>query len=248
MNSAPYQLKLAVFEGPFDLLLYLIKKNQIDIYDIPIAHITEEYLEYIEMMNKLNLNIAIEFIIIAASLLYIKSKMLLPKDELAESEEEDPRMELVQHLIEYNTFKEISEKLRIFETKKRELFERLYPINVAKEDKELNLDMYALVKAMDEVLGRLKERKLVVIPEETIKVKDRMFELLGMLKQAENVSFFEMVKANENRIYIIALFLAILELLRMKIITIKQDKLFGDINISLLACGFDESLLESIQG
>ncbi len=239
MNSAPYQLKLAVFEGPFDLLLYLIRKNQIDIYDIPIAQITEEYLEYIEMMKKLNLNIASEFIVIAATLIYIKSKMLLPKDELLEQEEEDPREGLVRHLIEYNTFKEVSENLRVYETKKRDLFERLYPINVAKEDKELNLDIYALVKAMDGILGRIRERKLVIIPGETVKVKDRVEELVNNLKRNESASFFDMARKRENKPSVIALFLAILELLRLKVVSIKQDKLFGDIHIYLIDRAFD---------
>lgn len=246
MNGDSYQLKLAVFEGPFDLLLYLIKKNQIDIYDIPISQITEEYLSYIEMMRKLNLDITSEFIVIAATLMYIKAKMLLPKDEIIEGEMEDPRADLVKHLLEYSTFKEISEKLRIYETKKREIFERLYPISISKEDKELSLDIYALIKAMDSVLERVKERKLYVISSESIKVKDRINELISDLKSSEFLSFFELCNRNFNKPYIIALFLAILELLRLKIITVKQEKLFGDINIFLVNKEFDESLLNDI--
>lgn len=227
-----YQLKLAVFEGPFDLLLYLIKKNQIDIYDIPIATITEEYLSYIEMMERLNLNVASEFIVIAATLLYIKSKMLLPKDEILE-QEEDPRMDLVQHLIEYNTFREVSEKLRVFELKKRDLFERLYPLNIASEDKELVLDIYTLVKAMDDVLCRIKERRLIVIPGEKIRVKDRIFELIDILQRHKSVKFFSLCNAEKGRLYVISLFLAILELLRLKIIRAYQEETFGDIMLTL---------------
>jgi len=248
MATAPYQLKLAVFEGPFDLLLYLIKKNQIDVYDIPIAVITEEYLSYIDMMRKLNLDVASEFIVIAATLLYIKSKMLLPKDESMEGDEEDPRMELVQHLLEYKAFKEVAENLRLYETRKRELFERLRPINVASEDKELTLDMYALAKAMDDVLQKIKERKLVVIPGESIKVKDRMYELIENLRAVESMSFFEMCKRNNNRMYIIALFLATLELLRLKVISVKQDRLFGDISIFLTDKNIDTGMLTNIEG
>jgi segregation and condensation protein A len=242
-----YQLKLAVFEGPFDLLLYLIRKNQIDIYDIPIASITEEYLAYIEMMSKLNLNVASEFIVIAATLLYIKSKMLLPKDELLEGEEEDPRMELMQSLIEYSMYKEVSEKLRVFEAKKRELFERLYPINVAGEDKELQLDMYALAKAMDDVLHRIKERRQILIPGEKIRVKDRMYEIINLLKGADSVSFFTMCEGKDSRIYIIALFLGILELLRLKVISVFQDRLFEDIRIYMVNKEFDTKILDNIQ-
>jgi segregation and condensation protein A len=247
MPETDYQLKLAVFEGPFDLLLYLIRKNQIDIYDIPIASITEEYLSYIEMMAKLNLNVASEFIVIAATLLYIKSKMLLPKDELLEGEEEDPRMELMQSLIEYSMFKEISEKLRVYEAKKRDLFERLYPINVASEDKELQLDLFALARAMDDVLGRIKERRQIVIPGETIRVKDRMYEIIEALRSADSVSFFTMTERSMDRIYVIALFLGILELLRLKVVSVFQDKLFGDIRIYLQDKNFDPAILSNIE-
>ncbi len=246
-QETDYQLKLAVFEGPFDLLLYLIRKNQIDIYDIPIATITEEYLAYIEMMSKLNLNVASEFIVIAATLLYIKSKMLLPKDELLEGEEEDPRMELMQSLIEYSLYKEVSEKMRVFEAKKRDLFERLYPINVAGEDKELQLDIYALVKAMDDVLGRIKERRQILIPGEKIRVKDRMYEIIDLLKNADSISFFSMCSGGKNRIYVIALFLGILELLRLKVISVFQDKLFEDIRIYMVNREFDLTILDNIR-
>jgi segregation and condensation protein A len=242
-----YQLKLAVFEGPFDLLLYLIKKNQIDIYDIPIATITEEYLSYIEMMENLNLNIASEFIVIAATLLYIKSKMLLPKDEILE-QEEDPRMDLVQHLIEYNTYKELSEKMRVYELKKRDLFERLYPITVAGEDKELSIDVYTLVKAMDEVLGRIKERRLIVIPGEKIRVKDRIFELVEMLKKNENVGFFSICNVEKSRLYVISLFLAILELLRLKVIGAYQEETFGDIVLTLKDKNVNMDFFRNIEG
>jgi len=246
MADKNYQLKLAVFEGPFDLLLYLIKKNQIDIYDIPIAKITEEYLDYLDLMRKLNLDIASEFIIIASTLIYIKAKMLLPKDETLEADEEDPRMELVQHLLEYNTFKEISEKLRVFEAKKRELFERLNPMNISSGDKELNVDIYELVKAMDSVLDRLKTRKLVVIPGEAIKVRDRMYELVDTLRQQEEASFFTMCEQKENKLYIVALFMAILELLRLKVIRVRQDCIFEDIKVFLTDRNFDESILNNI--
>ncbi len=246
MAEKNYQLKLAVFEGPFDLLLYLIKKNQIDIYDIPIAKITEEYLDYLDLMRKMNLDIASEFIIIASTLIYIKAKMLLPKDETLEADEEDPRMELVQHLLEYNTFKEISEKLRVFEAKKRELFERLNPMNISSADKELNVDIYELVKAMDSVLDRLKTRKLVVIPGEAIKVKDRMYELVDTLRREEEASFFSMCEQKENKLYIVALFMAILELLRLKVIRVRQDCIFEDIKVFLTDKNFDESILSNI--
>lgn len=244
----PYQLKLAVFEGPFDLLLYLIKKDQIDIYDIPIAKITQEYLAYLDLMRKLNLDIASEFIVIAATLIYIKSKMLLPRDEIVQADEEDPRMELVQHLIEYNTFKEISEKLRVYEAKKRDLFERLYPVNVAKEDKELVMDIYELAKAMDDVLSRLKERRIVMIPGESIKVKDRMYELIDLLKKNDNVSFFDMAEAHGDKPYVIALFLAILELLKLKVISVFQDAHFDDIRIYIKDREFNPDILTNLEG
>lgn len=241
-----YQLKLAVFEGPFDLLLYLIKKNQIDIYDIPIASITEEYLAYLEMMRKFNLNIASEFIIIASTLLYIKSKMLLPRDELLEGEEEDPRLGLVQHLIEYSMFKEISERMRIYEQRKRELFERLRPINIAPEDKELELDLYALVKAMDGVLDRVKERKMVVMAIDQVKVRDRMYELIAKMRETGYASFFALCTENNSRLHIVALFLAILELLRLRVINVFQEEMFGDIKLVLIDRDVNTDILKDI--
>jgi segregation and condensation protein A len=246
MSADTYQLKLAVFEGPFDLLLYLIKKNQIDIYDIPITKITQEYLEYINLMEQLNLDIASEFIIIASTLIYIKAKMLLPRDENIQADEEDPRLELVQHLLEYNTFKEISEKMRLFELKKRELFERLNPLNIEQSDKELTVDMYALVKAMDSVLDRLKTRKLVVIPGEAIQIKDRIFELIDILKINEHASFFDICEKNNNRLYIVALFMGILELLRLKLIRVEQDYIYADIKIILSNRDFDPAILQNL--
>ncbi len=246
MAETDYQLKLAVFEGPFDLLLYLIKKNQIDIYDIPIAKITAEYLEYIDMMRNMNLDIASEFIVIAATLIYIKAKMLLPRDEILETDE-DPRTELVQHLIEYSMFKEISDRMKIYEDRKRELFERLYPINISPEDKEVTLDTYALVKAMDEVLGRVKERKTVFMPGENIKVKDRIYEIIGKLRATDKISFFEMCDDEKSKLYVVALFLAMLELLRLNVINVYQDKLFGDLRLYLVNDNFDMEIFKNLQ-
>ena len=181
---------------------------------------------------------------------YEPKKSLREAETLAnalEAQDEDPRMELVQHLVEYSMFKEISEKMRIYESKKRDLFERLYPLNVAKEDQELSLDVYALVKAMDSVLDRLKERKTIVIPGERMKVKDRMHEIIEKLRAAnEAVSFFEMCAAKNDRIYIIALFLAMLELLRLKIISVNQNELFTDINIYLTRDDFDAAILQNM--
>jgi segregation and condensation protein A len=198
-------------------------------------------------MENLNLNVASEFIVIAATLLYIKSKMLLPKDEILE-QEEDPRMDLVQHLIEYNTYKEVSEKLRVYEQRKRDLFERLFPLNIAGKDKELTLDIYTLVKAMDAVLSRIKERRLIVIPGEKIRVKDRIFELIDILQKQESINFFSLCDVEKGRLYIIALFLAILELLRLKVISAYQEEIFGDIIITLKEKDINFDLLKNIEG
>ncbi|HPN64631.1 MAG TPA: segregation/condensation protein A, partial [Candidatus Goldiibacteriota bacterium] len=154
--------------------------------------------------------------------------------------------ELVQHLLEYNTFKEVSEKMRLYEAKKREMFERLNPLNISADDRELSLDIYALAKAMDSVLDRLKERKLIVIPGEAIKIKDRMYELLDVLQTADNVSFFGMCEKNNNRLYIVALFMGILELLRLKVIRVYQDFTFEDIRIDIIDRNFDREILKNM--
>ena len=149
-----YKVKLDVFEGPLDLLLYLIKKNEIDIYDIPIASITEQYLEYIDLMRMLDLNIAGEFLVMAATLIHIKSKMLLPPDEkeLLPEEEEDPREELVRRLVEYKKFKEVAGILQDLEGQRKKMFTRDIPFEVEPGEVFFEASLFDLITAFTRVL------------------------------------------------------------------------------------------------
>ena len=149
-----YKVKLEVFEGPLDLLLYLIKKNEIDIYDIPIAEITEQYLEYLELMRMLDLNIAGEFLVMAAKLIHIKSKILLPPEEkeVLPEEEEDPREELVRRLLEYKRFKEVAGVLQDLEGQRKKMFTRATSVEPGSEEKFFEASLFDLITALTRVL------------------------------------------------------------------------------------------------
>jgi len=226
------KIALPLFEGPLDLLLHLIKQNKIDIYDIPISLITKQYLEYLELMKELDLEIASEFLLMAATLIYIKSQMLLPKPE-QNNEEEDPRLELVEKLVEYEKFKEISNKL-----KERYIFwSKAFTRKTAQEEEFFiqDLNIFDLISALKKLLDKPEPR--IYIPKDTIKVEDKIKEILKILQEKKTITFEELFYAqslNEiSRIEIIVTFLALLELLRLKIVRVYQELPFGKILINL---------------
>lgn len=223
-----YQVALPVFEGPLDLLLHLIKQNKIDIYDIPIALITKQYLEYIEFMKELDLEIASEFLVMAATLVYIKSKMLLPKPEQQE-DEEDPRKELVEQLVEYQKFKEISNLLK----ERYQIWSGAFSRKTSQEEEFLTeeLNVFDLLTALKRILDRPEPK--IPIPRQTIKVEDKIEEILNTLKEKKSFSFDELFGSEVTKLEIIVTFLALLELLRTKIIRAYQSKPFGKILIKL---------------
>lgn len=222
------QVALPVFEGPLDLLLHLIKQNKIDIYDIPISLITKQYLQYLELMKELNLEIASEFLVMAATLIYIKSKMLLPKQEQPH-EEEDPRKELVEQLIEYQQFKEASKFLK----ERYNLWAMAFPRNTSKEEEFFlhELSIFDLLHALKKILDRPQPK--IYVPKETVKVEDRIEEILNVLKLKKSITFQELFNPDSSRLEIIVTFLALLELLRLKIVRAYQEKPFGEILINL---------------
>lgn len=226
------QIALPLFEGPLDLLLHLIKQNKIDIYDIPISLITKQYLEYLELMKELDLEIASEFLLMAATLIYIKSQMLLPKNEQY-NEEEDPRLELVEKLVEYEKFKEISNKLKERYMLWSKAFTR---INTQEEEfliQELNI--FDLISALKKLLDKPEPK--IYIPKDTIKVEDKIKEILTKLHEKKTITFEELFYGQSlrdtNRIEIIVTFLALLELLRLRIVKAYQELPFGKILINL---------------
>jgi len=228
-----YKVKLDVFEGPLDLLLYLIKKNEIDIYDIPIATITEQYLEYLELMRMLDLNIAGEFLVIAATLIHIKSKMLLPPDEkeLLPEEEEDPREELVRRLVEYKKFKEVAGILQDLEGQRKKMFTRDIPFEVEPGEVFFEASLFDLITAFTRVLKDVPKEMFQEIIKDEFTVEQKVHDLLHMLVVTPAISLFELFKNSKNKTEIIAMFLAVLELIRLKEIIVVQKKNFSDIEI-----------------
>ena len=229
-----YEIALPIFEGPLDLLLYLIRKNEVDIYDIPIALITRQYLEALEIMKALDLDVAGDFLTLAATLLRIKSRMLLPR--LAEEgEEEDPRRDLVLQLVEYRKFKEAARKMAQSEEKQRLLFNRpLIPVEGTGGDGGEDLaprgDVADLVAALQALLERIQDDRLYEIIGEDVSVEERMEHVLRLLdERREEVRFEELFSGARRRIILVATFMAILELARLTKLAIRQEALFGEI-------------------
>jgi len=226
-----YEIALPIFEGPLDLLLYLIRKNEVDIYDIPIALITRQYLEALEIMKALDLDVAGDFLTLAATLLRIKSRMLLPRPA-EEGEEEDPRRDLVLQLVEYRKFKEAARKMAQSEEKQRLLFNRpLIPVEGdGGEDLAPKGDVADLVAALQALLERIQDDRLYEIIGEDVSVEERMEHVLRLLdERREEVRFEELFAGARRRLVLVATFMAILELARQARLAIRQEALFGEI-------------------
>ena len=230
-----YKIKLPAFEGPLDLLLHLIRENKIDIYDIPISFITRQYLEYIEMMKELNLEIAGEFLVMAATLIHIKSKMLLPPDEVVEAGEQagDPRLELVQRLLEYQTYKDAASILKEREDESLRIFSR----EPAEEEKEEDIEgePYLFDVNIFDLLGAFRKMLESAPPEartitrETLTVKDKMLLIADLIENTESIRFEELFKDDGSRTQLLVTFLALLELIRLGLARAYQEKEFGNI-------------------
>jgi segregation and condensation protein A len=225
-------VKLARFEGPLDLLLHLIKRDEIDIYDIPIAHITQQYLAYIELMRALDLEIAGEFLVMAATLMRIKAKMLLPLPAVGEEEDEgDPREELVQRLIEYRQFKEAAETLKLREGERRLLFERGM---VPGEDDAGPLPLapatlFDLLDALNRVMSRVAEQPVYEVQGELYDVEDKMSLIARTVAELGSVSFTDLLLKCRARSEMIVTFIALLELIKLGQVTVIQSQNFADI-------------------
>lgn len=228
-----YSIKLPAFEGPLDLLLHLIKENKVDIYDIPISLITRRYLEYIEIMKELNLDIAGEFLLMAATLIHIKSRMLLPLEEVTGEEPEDPRFELVQRLIEYQAFKDASLALREKEEEWSNVFHR-QPVNEETGEEEqgeldlFDLSLFDLMGAFKKLLAKAPP-EVVNITRETLTVKDRIGFIIEKLENQDTIRFEDLFGSNTTRTYLIVTFIALLEILRLGLARAYQEGDFGAI-------------------
>ncbi len=235
MKDNTYNIKTPVFEGPLDLLLSLIRDNKIDIYDIPIAFITSRYLQYLQIMEELNLNIAGDFIVMASTLVYIKSRMLLPVEEQGEDEDmEDPRTELVQQLIEYRSYKEAAFTLKEKESEWNSIFSREETPEIDFEEPEnseniyLDVSLYDLLKVFKEILDRAPPETRYVY-KETFNINDKITEIREKLV-TEKTFRFDVLFANcQSRRELIVTFLALLEAVKTGLVHIYQKKEFDSI-------------------
>ncbi len=226
--------KLPRFEGPLDLLLHLIKRDEVDIHDIPIAHITKQYLQYLELMRMLDLDVAGEFLVMAATLMRIKAKMLLPLPASNEEEEEgDPREELIQRLLEYRLYKEASEGMQVREGVRRSLHERG---QVPSEDDAGPLplapaNLFDLLAALQRVMARKPERVVYAVETEGFDIEDKMSFIARTVAELGELKFSDLMREARARMEIIVSFMALLELIKLGTVLCVQDGNFSDILI-----------------
>ncbi len=234
-QRSAYNVSVEAFEGPLDLLLHLIRKNEVDIYNIPIAAITRQYLDYLELMKELNLDVAGEFLVMASTLIQIKSKMLLPipADEESTEEEEDPRAELVKRLLEYSKYKEAAQSLGERELLGRDTFARKFAapelVALQPEEEPPQVEMFELIEALQRVLAKIPVETFHEVGVESISIADRIGEILAFLEEKETVAFEELFGEILTREYVVATFMAILELCKMKLVKVVQAQRLGTI-------------------
>ena len=239
-ESAPdaFPVRLEKFDGPLDLLLHLIKKSEVSIYDIPIALITQQYLDTLQLMQVLNLDVAGEYLVMAATLIHIKSKMLLPRPETAagvEGEEEDPRDALVRRLLEHQKYKAaaglLHEREQVRAAQWRRPDERVAEISGEALKPELEVDLFSLLTAFQSVVQRARERPKVLLPPDQISVEARIDQLLERLSESEACGFEELFADAHDRGGLIVTFLALLEMIRLKLVRVFQSGSFGPIRV-----------------
>ncbi len=233
-----YKIKLPIFEGPFDLLLYLIRKNEVDIYDIPIADITRQYMEYIEIMKLLDLDLAGEFIEMVATLMLIKVRMLLPQvPQPGEEEIEDPRAQLVSQLLEYRRFKEASMDFMDLESDRRQYFSRTVPEEMKKvpddaDDQFLaDVSIFDLIAAFKKAIDNMPKVTMHQVKVIKITIEDQVGFIASRLAEKPYILFREMCKPLDSKMALIVTFMATLDLIRLQLITIKQSDPFGEIRL-----------------
>ena len=236
MAGDDYRVKLDLFEGPLDLLLFLIRKNELDIYDIPIAVITEQYLGYLDIMKSLNVDLAADFLAMASTLVHIKSRMLLPSHS-EDEDEEDPRMEIVRPLLEYMQIKEAAMLLGGREVLNRDVFVRDFlsdELLDSDEEKELiSVSLFDLLAAFKQVMEQRAMAREVTLPTPQVSVQDTMDSLLIRLRTHRNLQFRELFDGASTRTELVTMFLAVLELVRLNLIRVVQVASSGPIRLFL---------------
>jgi segregation and condensation protein A len=229
-SGEEFKLYLGEFAGPLDLLLYLIRQEQVDIYDIPIARITDEYVGHLRMMRELDITVASEFLVMAAQLIEIKSRMLLPPDPLAagEDEQEDPRRELVERLLEHQKFKAAAQMLWSRATVERAIYQRA-PIETDKANPEVAVGAFDLLRVFQEILARKKEEVLLEIERDEVTMAEMLERLRNMILSAGELNLRQFFERAQTRRELVLAFLSVLELVRTTEVRIFQRETFGEI-------------------
>ena len=235
MTTQEYKVQLDVFEGPLDLLLYLIRKDEVEITDIPINVITKQYMEYIDLMRMLDLEIAGEFIVMAATLMMIKSRMLLPVDERLTEEdedEEDPRWDLVRQLVEYKKFKDAALHLHVLEVEREHVYDREGANIHLEKDSEKSLQdvsIFDLISAFNEALQNVPDESLTEIFAEEFTVAQKLDDIIARLNKSPRLSISDIFSKLRSRSEVVCTFLAVLELIKLRQIAVVQENVFGEI-------------------
>lgn len=234
-----YRVKFEVFEGPLDLLLYLIKKEEVDIYEVNLTRLAKQFIEYIEVMRLLDLDIAGEFLVMASTLMYIKSRELLPVDQQVavegEDEDQDPRWELIRQLVEYKKFKDAAGRLQELELRQEHVYPRVpVPLDFSAEQAlaDSGLSVFDLINAVNAVLKRLAQQpEQREIFEDQWTVSDKIESLVRLIAERPRLKFSELFAAAASRTEVVVTFLALLELIRLRQLTAVQEEPFGEIDI-----------------
>ncbi len=230
-----YTIQLEIFEGPLDLLLHLIRKQEIDIYDIPIAKITDQYLRYVQVMKDLDITVAGEFVAMAATLIHIKSQLLLPSDPTAvEEEEDDPGQQLVQQLLEHERFQKAADMLYELETVELSVWPRGESEFDEEEQEAVSATLYDMIHAFHEVVERYKEQIVLEVEHDPVTVEEKIAEIRRLLKVQQEVLFSFFLRHKLSRLHLAVTLVALLELARLREIRLSQKGVFKDIRI--LAC------------
>ena len=237
--EAENRVSLEIFEGPLDLLLYLIKKDEVDIYEVSIERITDQYLEYIDTFKILNIELASEFIVMAANLMYIKSRTLLPRNEQAPEEdidEEDPRWELIRQLVEYKKFKDAANYLEKREVENQKFYsaEQQFCDDLEEEGEPIvNVGIFELIQAFQGVLKRFDdEDDLTEIADDRFTVSDKINYLITNVSKGQKVKFYQLFEEASTKSEVLVTFLALLELIRLNEFQVRQNGILGEIELS----------------
>ncbi|MGB5849955.1 MAG: segregation/condensation protein A [Ignavibacteriaceae bacterium] len=240
-----YKIKLDQFEGPLDLLLFFIKRDELDIYDIPISHITGEFLEYVNFIKILDLELAGDFILMASTLMHIKARMLLPREIDEKGEEIDPRAELIQALLEYKKYKEVSEELSFYESNQRKIkFRGNFDADFSETPPEYdillkNVSIYDLAKAFKRAIEEIKEEPVHQVSKINISIDEQIDFIISQFKDKTEVHFLTLVEKMREKIRVVITFIALLELVKMSSVGIKESTNYNDFILYRIENGQD---------